>query len=150
MPAKKTSSTGSDGETPLGLTDGELRFIKAIFDNMTQKPDANWDLVADGLGLKDAKCAKERFRQMSVRHGWGGQAPATASPRKAKAGASTSGDNKVTKKPRTPRKKVKKDSDSEAETKQEVKEEEVKKEVKTEVKTEDNDATMGESDGSAA
>ncbi|KAK7430572.1 hypothetical protein QQZ08_002864 [Neonectria magnoliae] len=141
MPAKKTSTTGSDGEAPLGLTDGELRFIKAIFDNMTQKPDANWDMVADGLGLKDAKCAKERFRQMSVRHGWGGQAPTGSSPRKAKPGAPASTESKVTKKPRTPRKKVKKDSDSETDTKEEVKQE-VKQEAKMEVKAEDNDTTM--------
>lgn len=39
--APKKSTTTSDGEGPSGLTDGELRFIKAVFDNMTQKPDAN-------------------------------------------------------------------------------------------------------------
>lgn len=66
---------------------------------MTQKPDANWDIVATDLGLKDAKCAKERFRQMSVRHGWRDQTSATSSPRKS--------DGKVTKRaPRTPTKKA--------------------------------------------
>ncbi|KAF7559725.1 hypothetical protein G7046_g4433 [Stylonectria norvegica] len=115
MPPKKASPV--DPEAPIGLTEGELRFIKAVFDNMTQKPDADWDLVAAALGLKDAKCAKERFRQMSVRHGWR-DSSATATPRKAKGGAAA-GDGsdqfKVAKKPRTPRKKVKKDVDAEEE-----------------------------------
>ncbi|KAH7157060.1 hypothetical protein EDB81DRAFT_855037 [Dactylonectria macrodidyma] len=144
MPAKKAASTATaEGETPLGLTDGELRFIKAIFDNMTQKPDANWDAVAQNLSLKDAKCAKERFRQMSVRHGWREQGAVGSSPRKPKAaaGASASGsDAKVTKKPRTPRKKaIKKDEDTESDVKEDP-------EVKKEVKTEDNDVTMDESE----
>jgi hypothetical protein len=130
MPAKKTSS-GSDGDAPQGLTEGELRFIKAVFDNMTQKPDADWDAVATALTLKDAKCAKERFRQMSVRHGWRNEG---SSPRKkptAAAAGGVSGDAKVTRKPRAPRKKaVKKDEDSDSE---------VKPEVKTEVKAEGTD-----------
>lgn len=110
MPRKsKATTTAGDAEAPTGLTDGELRFIKAVFDNMTQKPDADWDSVATGLGLKDAKCAKERFRQMSVRHGW--QVPGNASPRKGKNGATgPSGDGKIVKRaPRTPGKKVKKE-----------------------------------------
>lgn len=113
MPPKKAAAT--EGETPIGLTDGELRFIKAVFDNMTQKPDANWVSVATDLGLKDAKCAKERFRQMSVRHGWRDQnASAAPSPRKAKA-AATTGESKVVKKRATPRKKIKKDEDDDSE-----------------------------------
>lgn len=116
MPRKaKTTPTTGDGESPQGLTDNELRFIKAVFDNMTQKPDANWDSVATDLGLKDAKCAKERFRQMSVRHGWRDQtAPGAGSPRKgAKNGATgPSGDGKVTKRaPKTPTKKAKKEDE---------------------------------------
>lgn len=124
MPPKKT--TTEEG-APTGLTDGELRFIKAIFDNMTQKPDADWDAVATTLGLKDAKCAKERFRQMSVRHGWRDQssAGATASPRKA---------DKVTKKRATPRKKAAaaKKAEEDEETKEEVKAEDKKDVVKAE------------------
>lgn len=77
---------------------------------MTQKPDADWDAVATTLSLKDAKCAKERWRQMSVRHGW--REGGGASPRKG--GTSGAGrDSKVTKKPRTPRKKAKKEEDVE-------------------------------------
>ncbi|KAG5977863.1 hypothetical protein E4U55_006475 [Claviceps digitariae] len=104
--AKSVSAATADGEAappPLtGLTDTEMRFIKAVFDNMTQKPDANWDNVATDLGLKDAKCAKERFRQMSVRHGWRDQANGNGSPRK---GGATGGS--VSKRaPRTPTKKT--------------------------------------------
>ncbi|RSL97370.1 hypothetical protein CEP52_010937 [Fusarium oligoseptatum] len=127
MPPKKT--TTEEG-APTGLTDGELRFIKAIFDNMTQKPDADWDAVATTLGLKDAKCAKERFRQMSVRHGWRDQSSsgAAASPRKAAAG------DKVTKKRATPRKKAAaaKKAEEDEETKEEVKAEDKKYVVKSE------------------
>lgn len=126
MPAKKTT----DGAAPTGLSENELRFIKAVFDNMTQKPDANWNQVAGDLGLKDAKCAKERFRQMSVRHGWREQGG--ASPRKTKADGAAA-DSKVTKKPRTPRKKAKKEecSDDE-EPKQEDEEDAVKSEESVE------------------
>ncbi|EHK24465.1 uncharacterized protein TRIVIDRAFT_31507 [Trichoderma virens Gv29-8] len=120
MPAKKTDS--SDTPSVNGLRDNELRFIKAVFDNMTQKPDANWAQVATDLGLKDAKCAKERFRQMSVRHGWRSNTQATpgSSPGgKTKKNDVTgpSGDGKVTKKPkaRTPKKAVAKKEESEDE-----------------------------------
>lgn len=124
--APKKSGAAEGNDTPMGLTENELRFIKAVFDNMTQKPDANWDNVAMALSLKDAKCAKERWRQMSVRHGWREGAAAAGSPRK---GGATAGDAKVTKKPRTPRKKAaKKDDDDE----------EVKSEENDNVKTEDN------------
>lgn len=134
MPPKKT--TTEEG-APTGLTDGELRFIKAIFDNMTQKPDADWDAVATTLGLKDAKCAKERFRQMSVRHGWRDQSSgsggggAAASPRKTAA-------DKVTKKRAAPRKRAAvKKAEEDEEAKGDVKAED-KKEVKAEDVDEDN------------
>ncbi|KAG5926039.1 hypothetical protein E4U42_003702 [Claviceps africana] len=107
MPRKAKAAT-VDGEAPpmTGLSDTEMRFIKAVFDNMTQKPDANWDGVATDLGLKDAKCAKERFRQMSIRHGWRDQAGGNGTPRKGGAMGS-SGDGRVGKRaPRTPSKKV--------------------------------------------
>ncbi|CAH0040938.1 unnamed protein product [Clonostachys solani] len=122
MPAKKVTS--GDGDAPQGLNSNEMKFIKAVFDNMTQKPDANWDNVAVDLGLKDAKCAKERFRQLSVRHGWREQAGATSGARKARP-AAANGDSKVTKKPRTPRKKkaMKEESD-EDDDKNDVKSEE--------------------------
>ncbi|KAM0213782.1 hypothetical protein ACHAPA_003077 [Fusarium lateritium] len=132
MAPKKSSS---EDNSPIGLTDGELRFIKAIFDNMTQKPDANWDAVALVLNLKDAKCAKERFRQMSVRHGWRGDAASGTSPRKPAAAAG------VAKKPRAPRKKPTKKTDDDDDVKDETKAEE--KKVKVE-KVDDEDEDENE------
>ncbi|KAG6011665.1 hypothetical protein E4U54_007966 [Claviceps lovelessii] len=111
MPPRKPKSTTTattEGETPpsVGLTDSEMRFIKAAMNNMTQRFDANWDGVATDLGLKDAKCAKERFRQMSVRHGWRDQPSGNGSPRKGGA-AGPSAEGKVSKRaPRTPTKKA--------------------------------------------
>jgi hypothetical protein len=103
----------TEAEAPQGLNSNELRFIKAVFDNMTQKPDANWDKVAEDLSLKDAKCAKERFRQMSVRHGWREQGASGPSPKKPKA-ATTGAGVKKTRAPRATRaKKVKKEDDEE-------------------------------------
>ncbi|KAL6803437.1 hypothetical protein GGI42DRAFT_26718 [Trichoderma sp. SZMC 28013] len=114
MPAKKADS--SDSPSVTGLCENKLRFITAVFDNMTQKPDADWAKVAGDVDLKDAKCAKERFRQMSVRHGWRTGAP-SGSPSKGKKNDVTgpSGDGKVTKKPkaRTPKKPVAKKEESE-------------------------------------
>src|SRR6516164_5481357 len=93
MPAKKSSGEANgagNGSTATinPMTEGEMKFIKAMFDNMTQRPDANWDKVAADLGLKDSKCAKERFRQMSVKHGWR-DGLGVATPRKVKAGPAT-------------------------------------------------------------
>ncbi|KAL7944408.1 hypothetical protein V8C42DRAFT_87985 [Trichoderma barbatum] len=117
MPANKTE--GAETSSVNGLRENELRFIKAVFDNMTQKPDADWVKVAGDLGLKDAKCAKERFRQMSVRHGWrtGTQATPGNGTSKGKKNDVTgpSGNGKVAKKPRVraPKKAVAKKEESE-------------------------------------
>jgi hypothetical protein len=133
MPPKK--SADQDG-SPIGLTDGELRFIKAIFDNMTQKPDADWDAVANTVSLKDAKCAKERFRQMSVRHGWRSDGAGSGpSPRKSPAAV---GKSKKTNTVRGPYKKksVKKVDEDDDDVKEEAQSEE-KKEIKAEVEDDD-------------
>lgn len=122
MPPKQAT----DGDTPAALNASELRFIKAVFDNMTQKPDADWDQVASDLSLKDAKCAKERFRQMSVRHGWRGDS--ASSPRKGGGGGGNGGGGgrktagRVAKKAATPRKKKVKVEEEEDEEGQEVEE----------------------------
>lgn len=103
---------------------------------MTQKPDADWDKVAGDLGLKDAKCAKERFRQMSVRHGWrpNAQAGPGSSPSKGKKSNDVTGpfgDGKVTKKPRvrTPKKVVAKKESSDSDVKKSEDDEDVKPDV---------------------
>jgi hypothetical protein len=132
MAPKKTETTAASeasGAAPgvFGtLTEGEMKFIKIMFDNMSTRPDADWDKVAADVGLKDAKCAKERFRQMSVKHGW--RDGTTATPRKPKAAAGATPGTACTtpskvSKAKTPRKtpvkknaksKAKADSDEEA------------------------------------
>ncbi|KAH7246047.1 hypothetical protein BKA59DRAFT_455103 [Fusarium tricinctum] len=137
MPPKKSSG---DDSSPTGLTDGELRFIKAVFDNMTQKPDADWDAVAASLSLKDAKCAKERFRQMSVRHGWRGDVASGTGTRKPAAASAASGVAKkprASRTPRTPRKKPTKKAEEDDDVKDETKAED--KKVKVESVDEDEE-----------
>lgn len=66
MPPKKNTNAN---DTPR-LTDGEERFIKALLESMTALPEADWEQCANTLGLKDGKCAKERWRQISSQRGW--------------------------------------------------------------------------------
>jgi len=110
MPPKKApaSEEGSASGLFSNMTEGEMKFIKAMFDNMTQRPDANWEKVATDLGLKDAKCAKERFRQMSVKHGWRDSSANGPSPKKARTPAKPKSTHTKVTKPRTPRKSTKK------------------------------------------
>ncbi|KAJ9149869.1 hypothetical protein NKR23_g3920 [Pleurostoma richardsiae] len=90
-PAKNTKKTDSDGAsasstTVKTLSEGEMKFFKAMMENMQSKPDVDWDNVAVCLGLKDSKCARERFRQISVKFGWNekaGAAPTTPAGRKS-------------------------------------------------------------------
>ncbi|RKK90009.1 hypothetical protein BFJ68_g13166 [Fusarium oxysporum] len=132
MPPKKSADQGG---SPIGLTDGELRFIKAIFDNMTQKPDADWDAVANTVSLKDAKCAKERFRQMSVRHGWRSDGAGSGpSPRQSPAAVRKSRKTNTTRSPS--KKSIKKVDEDDEDVKEEAQSEE-KKEIKAEVEDDD-------------
>ncbi|KOS20522.1 hypothetical protein ESCO_005417 [Escovopsis weberi] len=106
----------SAAESSTGLRNLESRFIKAVFDNMTEKPNADWARVAADMGLKDAKCARERFRQMSLRHGWGvGSSGGGGGAGDGGAGSSPVKGARVAKKPRTPRKKAKKEESDEEE-----------------------------------
>jgi hypothetical protein len=101
-----------------GLSESESRLLKSVFENMAKQPEVDWDKVAICASLKDAKCARERFRQMRAKHGWesgdkasptkaspaaksggGGAAGNTASPR----GGGVLGDTRVTKR-QSPRK----------------------------------------------
>lgn len=52
------------------LSDTEAKFIQALLQNTAGPINAEWDKVAKALDLKDAKCAKERWRQISIRHGF--------------------------------------------------------------------------------
>lgn len=102
--------SSDDQDTPkcLTLAAVEMSYIKAVFRHSRTRLAADWDKVAEEVNVKDAKCARERFRQISVKHSLLGQEG--GSPKKGGA-ADSSG--KVTKK-RTPRvKKVKKEEGSE-------------------------------------
>lgn len=113
-----------------GFSASEMRFITAFFTNMTSKPEVDWDKVAVDATLKDARCARDRFRQIMAKHGCQA-ATAGASPRKAKKGAAEEADGappaKVAK--RAPRKKAVKKKVEQEEEEEDVK---VKKEVKGE------------------
>lgn len=131
MPPKKALNT-EDATTTIAMTEGETKFIKAVFDNMTARPDADWEKVAADLRLKDAKCAKERFRQMSVKHGWretggsssgSGSGSAVTTPRKKTTLPKATSASKVTKQ-RTPRKPKKSTPKAASSTDEDVDEDE--------------------------
>ncbi|PHH65171.1 hypothetical protein CDD81_3302 [Ophiocordyceps australis] len=93
MPPKASASGGESSN----LTEGEMRFIKALFDNLKSKPDADWDGIANDLGLKTPKYAKDRFRQMSKLHNWGECGSVSASPSKRSAEEPTGPDSPIKK-----------------------------------------------------
>ena len=114
----------ADTETK-GFSGPEMRFITAFFTNITAKPEVDWDQVAVDASLKDARCARDRFRQIMAKHGCQAST-AGASPRKAKTAGEVpegSAPAKVTK--RVPRKKAvkveKKEGQEDQEPKSEIK-----------------------------
>ena len=50
-------------------TPKDIEFIITLVENLNVKVDANWDAIAAKLGLKDAKCTRERWRQIRVKFG---------------------------------------------------------------------------------
>lgn len=95
-----------DKEAIKDFTPVELAFIKAVFRHSKARLNADWDKVAEEVSVKDAKCARERFRQISVKHSFSGQ---DASPRKV--GVDSPG--KVVKKRAARGKKVRKEKEEE-------------------------------------
>ena len=73
------------------LTDGENRFLQAVLRSILGPINADWNLVAQEMKLKDGKCARERWRQIRGRHGW-------------KSASSTGEKKKVVRKQATPNK----------------------------------------------
>ncbi|KAL0470503.1 hypothetical protein QR685DRAFT_255832 [Neurospora intermedia] len=65
MPPKAASAEGAasgpviNGQT---LTFQETKVVCAILENLTTRVDANWEKVAESLGQKNAKSAKEAWR----------------------------------------------------------------------------------------
>jgi len=109
MPPKKIANANANTEAAArslpALTQNEYSFIGSMLRHMNSRPDIDWDGVAQDCGLKDAKCTKERYRQMSVKHGWNNTAK--------KPSDSQVIPTKRVAKPRAPRKKAKKESESE-------------------------------------
>lgn len=108
MPPKKTAAAEDDGSV-VTFTESEVKFIKAVFDNFKSRPDVDFDKVADVLGLANAKSARDRFRVISKKHGWGstdGSAGASTSSAKGKGKGALAAKNnsKVTKKAATKKK----------------------------------------------
>lgn len=89
----------------------EIAYVKAaIRYSRVNLTTADWEKVVEEVSVKDAKCARERFRQISVKHSFG----SGDSPQKPRAGDSPC---KVTKKKGGRAKKPKKEeAEAEAET----------------------------------
>ncbi|KAL7621038.1 hypothetical protein AAE478_008350 [Parahypoxylon ruwenzoriense] len=75
MPPKKSdvtaASSGEDGA--IALTPGDVKMIDVVLKNSgpASKPNgANWTKIVEQLELKDAKSAKERFRQVCKKYQW--------------------------------------------------------------------------------
>jgi hypothetical protein len=71
-PKKQTTTNGEANGGAVTLNDGDIKMINAIFTHSLDntRPNADWDKVAVTLGLANAKCSKERFRQICQKHGW--------------------------------------------------------------------------------
>ncbi|KAM7222044.1 hypothetical protein V8F06_002549 [Rhypophila decipiens] len=65
-------------------SDGDTRFFMAMIGNLITKPDVNWEEVAQTMGLKDVKCTKERWRQITKKYEFEYQESATATPAKGR------------------------------------------------------------------
>ena len=54
------------------LNEHEQRLVHAVLSSMPKRPEVDWEKVARLLKLKDGKCARERWRQVSSKHAWAG------------------------------------------------------------------------------
>lgn len=80
MPPKKAAAADEAGANGAGAgtnslmikdkipSEGDHRFFLAMIANLVTKPDVNWDGVAETMGLKDVKCTKERWRQITKKY----------------------------------------------------------------------------------
>lgn len=93
----------------------EMAYVKAVIRySRVNLTTADWEKVAEEVRVKDAKCARERFRQISVKHSFG----SGDSPQKPSAGGSPC---KVTKRKGVRAKKLKKEeAEAEAEAEPET------------------------------
>lgn len=77
-------------EKPAQATVGDARFVKAVFDAMSGRPDANWEQVAVDYGCKDKKQAMEKYRVMAIKFNWP-RGPVASSSRAKGGKAQTAG-----------------------------------------------------------
>ncbi|KAF3018827.1 hypothetical protein E8E14_005018 [Neopestalotiopsis sp. 37M] len=97
-PKKQNNSDGVDaGGVPAAstFTEAEARMLSTILLRMTPGINAliDWDKVCEDLGSKSVQSTKERFRQISAKHGWFKQEPSAgmATPAGKKTAARTPG-----------------------------------------------------------
>ncbi len=75
-----TAGTGSDTKV---MNDKDMKFIKAILGNMSDRPEVDWEMAASDYGdVKNKKQAQEKYRVMSIKYGWGVAVAAVGSPAK--------------------------------------------------------------------
>ncbi|TDZ74635.1 hypothetical protein CTRI78_v000510 [Colletotrichum trifolii] len=106
MPPKQASI---NAEGVPALTDSELKLVRAVMSCFNGIPDVDFEKVAGLAGLANARSAKDRFRQVSKKHGWGDPDAAgsgATTPPKASGGRKALAAQKTGKvaKKRTPKK----------------------------------------------
>ncbi|KAM0325422.1 hypothetical protein ACHAQA_007408 [Verticillium albo-atrum] len=76
MPPKTSNTTAPSGSNrgpqPSKLPDfddNEKNFFTALFLNLKNKPDIDWDAAADAIGFKNASTARSRYGQICRKHG---------------------------------------------------------------------------------
>ncbi|KAJ4409966.1 hypothetical protein N0V82_009368 [Gnomoniopsis sp. IMI 355080] len=94
-----SSATGNnnDGSPPATPrpSDKQMNLLAIIMQSVQSKPDINWANVVTLSGLKNERVAKEMYRQMTKKFGWGGSSAGSASG--SASGAATSSPAKVQK-----------------------------------------------------
>ncbi|KAM7209535.1 hypothetical protein V8F20_000273 [Naviculisporaceae sp. PSN 640] len=93
-PASEENGAGADAGAGSGAqmikgkipSEGDQRFFLAMIANLVSKPDVNWEGVAKAMGLKDTKCTKERWRQITKKYELELQEAATPATPAAKRG----------------------------------------------------------------
>ncbi|KAH8781867.1 hypothetical protein BGZ57DRAFT_1003436 [Hyaloscypha finlandica] len=124
--SQEESSATTSAATPSAPAPKEAIFFLAILNNMKNKPEVDWDAVAQSSGFKNGNTAATRFGQIKKK--WGAmssdadttasgsspsKSPKAKTPKKAKVGSGTNtSPSKVTKK-RDRKSKVKHEDEAE-------------------------------------
>ncbi|KAI6360127.1 hypothetical protein MCOR25_006834 [Pyricularia grisea] len=107
---------------PPAPTPQEAAFFMYVMKHNKSNPDVDWDAVAQDANLKNAGCARTRFRQIKVKLGFATAEAGTPSPASKPVGVT-----KKTATPKTPRAKGKKKAEEpvESSSQDEIKKEEL-------------------------